>query len=145
MEGHREWTAQPNRSRLVWVGSASAWALPSLLHHEGVARIAGLAEPSRKTELVVRALGAREIAHGIAILAAPRDARAVWSRVAGDVIDLFALQAGARSDTADRQCMLTTGAALLGITHRMFLEEAPNGYDVFLNEQDDCMKVVLTQ
>jgi threonine dehydrogenase-like Zn-dependent dehydrogenase len=29
------------------------------------------------------------------------------------------------------------------ITHRMSLDEAPNGFDVFLNKQDECMKVVL--
>jgi len=30
------------------------------------------------------------------------------------------------------------------ITHRMNLEDAPNGYDTFLNKEDDCVKVVLT-
>ena len=30
------------------------------------------------------------------------------------------------------------------ITHRMPLEEAPKGYDIFLNKQEDCVKVVLT-
>jgi threonine dehydrogenase-like Zn-dependent dehydrogenase len=29
------------------------------------------------------------------------------------------------------------------ITHRMKLEDAPHGYDMFLNKQDDCIKVVL--
>jgi threonine dehydrogenase-like Zn-dependent dehydrogenase len=30
------------------------------------------------------------------------------------------------------------------ITHRMKLEEAPQGYEMFLQKQDECMKVVLT-
>ena len=30
------------------------------------------------------------------------------------------------------------------ITHRMPLDEAPKGYDIFLNKQEDCVKVVLT-
>jgi threonine dehydrogenase-like Zn-dependent dehydrogenase len=30
------------------------------------------------------------------------------------------------------------------ITHRLPLEEAPRGYDLFLQKRDDCMKVVLT-
>ena len=30
------------------------------------------------------------------------------------------------------------------ITHRMTLEDAPAGFDLFLNKEDDCMKVVLT-
>ena len=29
------------------------------------------------------------------------------------------------------------------ITHRMRLEDAPYGYEIFLNKQDDCVKVVL--
>jgi threonine dehydrogenase-like Zn-dependent dehydrogenase len=29
------------------------------------------------------------------------------------------------------------------ITHRMSLNDAPNGYDMFTNKQDDCIKVVL--
>ena len=30
------------------------------------------------------------------------------------------------------------------ITHRMALDDAPRGYDIFLNKQEECMKVVLT-
>lgn len=30
------------------------------------------------------------------------------------------------------------------ITHRMRLDDAPQAYDMFLNKQDDCVKVVLT-
>jgi threonine dehydrogenase-like Zn-dependent dehydrogenase len=30
------------------------------------------------------------------------------------------------------------------ITHRLPLDEAPRGYDMFLEKRDDCMKVVLT-
>jgi len=30
------------------------------------------------------------------------------------------------------------------ITHRMSLDDAPKGFDLFLNKQDNCMKVVLT-
>jgi threonine dehydrogenase-like Zn-dependent dehydrogenase len=29
------------------------------------------------------------------------------------------------------------------VTHRMRLEDAPEGYDIFLNKEDECMKVVL--
>jgi threonine dehydrogenase-like Zn-dependent dehydrogenase len=29
------------------------------------------------------------------------------------------------------------------ITHRMRLEDAPHGYDIFCNKQDDCIKIVL--
>jgi len=30
------------------------------------------------------------------------------------------------------------------ITHRMSLDDAPKGYDIFLHKQEDCLKVVLT-
>jgi threonine dehydrogenase-like Zn-dependent dehydrogenase len=30
------------------------------------------------------------------------------------------------------------------ITHRMKLEDAPKGFDLFVHKEDDCMKVVLT-
>jgi len=30
------------------------------------------------------------------------------------------------------------------ITHRMTLDEAPAGYDMFLHKQNECMKVVLS-
>jgi threonine dehydrogenase-like Zn-dependent dehydrogenase len=29
------------------------------------------------------------------------------------------------------------------ITHRLSLEEAPHGYEIFKNKQDNCIKVVL--
>jgi threonine dehydrogenase-like Zn-dependent dehydrogenase len=29
------------------------------------------------------------------------------------------------------------------VTHHMRLDEAPKGYDLFLNKQDECVKVVL--
>ena len=29
------------------------------------------------------------------------------------------------------------------VTHRMSLDDAPKGYDIFLNKQDECIKVVL--
>jgi threonine dehydrogenase-like Zn-dependent dehydrogenase len=30
------------------------------------------------------------------------------------------------------------------ITHRLRLDDAPTGYDLFVNKEDDCLKVVLT-
>ena len=30
------------------------------------------------------------------------------------------------------------------ITHRLLLEDTPAAYEMFLNKQDECMKVVLT-
>src|SRR5690349_12720194 len=30
------------------------------------------------------------------------------------------------------------------ITHRLKLEDAPHGYEIFKNKQDECIKIVLT-
>jgi threonine dehydrogenase-like Zn-dependent dehydrogenase len=30
------------------------------------------------------------------------------------------------------------------ITHRLKLDDAPKGYDLFKHKEDDCLKVVLT-
>jgi threonine dehydrogenase-like Zn-dependent dehydrogenase len=30
------------------------------------------------------------------------------------------------------------------ITHRMKLSDAPKGFDIFVNKEDECVKVVLT-
>ncbi|MFL5982662.1 MAG: hypothetical protein ACJ74R_13240 [Gaiellaceae bacterium] len=50
-------------------------------------RIVG-ADPGGRSPQIMRALGARELAQGIGILARPRPAAWVWSRVAGDALDL---------------------------------------------------------
>jgi len=30
------------------------------------------------------------------------------------------------------------------ITHRMRLQDAPHGFDIFTNKEDECLKVVMT-
>ena len=58
-------------------------------------------------------------------------------------------------DRARRTCSATCGrcwsASESGeidpsfvITHRMSLDDAPHGFDTFLNKEDDCMKVVMS-
>lgn len=49
------------------------------------------------SETLVKALGAREIAAGLAILGAPAHAERVGARVAGDALDLGALALAARN------------------------------------------------
>jgi uncharacterized membrane protein len=53
--------------------------------------------------LLIRALGLREMAHGVAILTQRRPAAAVWSRVAGDAIDLACLGAAYASPDSDKR------------------------------------------
>ena len=61
--------------------------------------------------LLLRALGAREIASGLAILAQPHRPAPVWSRVIGDAIDLALLGTALRSANGNRNKILVTAAS----------------------------------
>lgn len=50
----------------------------------------------------MRVCGAREVATGVGILAYPEQASGLWARVAGDVLDLAALGAGAEEEQRGR-------------------------------------------
>jgi uncharacterized membrane protein len=64
-------------------------------------RVADLAGLPRSSAPTLRLLGAREIGHGISILAAPGRPTPVWSRVAGDAIDLAVMLSAFRSEESD--------------------------------------------
>ena len=68
------------------------------------------------TDATVRSLGAREIAHGVSILAQPDRARWLWSRVAGDAVDLSFLGSAMVKDDADRRRIAAATAAVVGVT-----------------------------
>ena len=61
------------------------------------------------------ALGAREIAAGVAILSQDNKAPGLWSRVAGDAMDLVLLGLAARKSDRKAGVMVAT-AMVLGIT-----------------------------
>jgi len=79
-----------------------------------MARLSGL-RTDDSTEATVRSLGAREIAHGVSILAQPDRARWLWSRVAGDAVDLGILGSAMARDDADRRRIAATTAAVAGV------------------------------
>ena len=64
---------------------------------------------------LMRALGAREIASGVGILAQPRTPQWLWARVAGDVMDLALLGAAMRADGNQRKRILAATAAVAGV------------------------------
>lgn len=72
-----------------------------------VAAIAGV-DDTRRSRRVIRALGARECGHGAALLVGPP--KLVWTRVAGDVLDMAVLIAGvvARGPGRRRQGAIST-------------------------------------
>jgi uncharacterized membrane protein len=87
----------------------------------------GLAEimaPGKLAELigvedrptVFRLMGLREIGHGVTILSQPWPAGGVWSRVAGDVLDLAVLSTQLDSENRERAKTFAGVVGVLGIT-----------------------------
>lgn len=88
--------------------------LAELLAPRGVARVAGV---RGSNEGFIRLMGLREIAHGVAIFAqGRRPAAAVWSRVAGDALDLAALGVVAASPDSDKGRVAFATANVLAVT-----------------------------
>ena len=77
-----------------------------------VARLAGI----NGSRGLVRALGAREIAHGIGILSRRMPTGWIWSRVLGDVVDLAVLGRAAALPQANRLRAAAAAAAITGVT-----------------------------
>ena len=80
----------------------------------GVAEASGVPYPG-----TLRAYGVREIMSGLGILSNRRPAGWLWSRVAGDVLDLSTAAAAyveAGDDADRRRKVVQTLAALLGVT-----------------------------
>ena len=66
---------------------------------------------------LLRAYGLREMTSGVGILTNDRPAFWLWSRVAGDALDLATLGAAYSAATAaDRKKILMSAAAVLGVT-----------------------------
>jgi uncharacterized membrane protein len=79
-----------------------------------VARLIGLV-PERRTVTALRALGAREIGHGLAILTHPSSAARVWGRVAGDVLDLGYLGSAFADERTNRTRLSAAIGSVLGV------------------------------
>jgi uncharacterized membrane protein len=80
---------------------------------EKLAESIGIADVPRS---VVRAMGIREIANGVGILAAPREPKWMWSRVAGDAIDLALLLMAFGSAGSSRKRLTAALGAVGGVT-----------------------------
>ena len=65
---------------------------------------------------VFRLMGIREITSGIAILSQEQPAGAVWSRVAGDMLDLALLGSQLDANNPERQKTLAATMSVLGVT-----------------------------
>jgi uncharacterized membrane protein len=65
---------------------------------------------------LVRALGVREIAHGVGILSRRKPVGWVWSRVFGDVFDLAVLGKAAARPGANKTRVVNAAAVVTGVT-----------------------------
>ena len=87
--------------------------LAEVLAPRGVGRIAGV----RGNEGLIRLLGLREIAHGVAIFAqGRRPAGALWARVVGDALDLACLGGAFASPRSDKGRVAFATANVLAVT-----------------------------
>ena len=98
---------------LAWFSIALGVA--ELAAPRSLARLIGVPEDDRNVT-ILRGLGAREVANGIAILAQPGSAAWLWSRVGGDAMDLAYLGAAMSSDEAEQGRIAAAAAAVLGVT-----------------------------
>lgn len=89
------------------------FGLAELLAPGTVANIAGV---SKKHTRLIRLYGLREIATGVGIFSQRRPAEALWSRVAGDALDLTTLGAALTAPEAKRGRVAFATASVLGVT-----------------------------
>jgi len=106
----------PKADRAEQLARALGWfsiglGLAQLLAPRGLSRAIGTQERPR----TMRALGAREIASGVGILSQRRPANWLWTRVAGDAMDLALLGAAARSPHSEKRKLAWATAAVAGI------------------------------
>jgi uncharacterized membrane protein len=87
--------------------------LTELLAPRAIASISGVS--NRRTGLI-RLYGLRELASGIAIFSQRKPAEAMWSRVAGDVLDLASLGMACTSPDAKRGRITFATANVLAVT-----------------------------
>jgi uncharacterized membrane protein len=80
-----------------------------------VARMIGVDDDEANRNTMV-AIGVRELASGVGILARERPAGPVWTRVGGDVMDLALLGRALRSDDGQRNRLTAATAAVVGLT-----------------------------
>jgi uncharacterized membrane protein len=81
-----------------------------------MARVIGIDHEDETNRLTLRLMGLREISHGVAILSNQQPEKAVWSRVAGDALDLALLGKALSNPENDRGRTLFATANVLAVT-----------------------------
>jgi uncharacterized membrane protein len=89
--------------------------LAEVVAPHGVARFIGI-EADEGSRRLLRGMGMREIASGLGILSQRNRTPWVWSRVAGDALDLALLGSAMRAESAQKGRVVAATAAVLGVT-----------------------------
>jgi uncharacterized membrane protein len=89
--------------------------LSQLIAPDSVARLIGV-RPTDETNNGMRAIGLRELTSGLGILSGKRESDWLWSRVAGDAMDLALLARALRDDHNDGRRTTGALAAVAGVT-----------------------------
>jgi len=92
-----------------------ALGLAELCGPRVLARWIGI-EPRKTHTQLLRVLGARELANGVAILLRRRSPSWVWTRVAGDAMDLALLVAAFKLSDAQMGRLAAVTTAVAGVT-----------------------------
>jgi len=89
--------------------------LAQVIAPAGMSKLCGIKDAEGNARLM-RALGAREISNGIAILSRQQPEKALWSRVAGDALDLALLGKAMANPENSRGRALFATANVLAVT-----------------------------
>jgi uncharacterized membrane protein len=81
-----------------------------------MSRVVGIDHEDNRNTTLMRFLGLREISHGVAILSNQQPEKAVWSRVAGDAVDLALLGKALTNPENNRSATLFATANVLAVT-----------------------------
>jgi uncharacterized membrane protein len=76
--------------------------LAEFLAPQVLSRVIGIKHPNERNRATMRLMGLREIGHGLSILSNQHPEKALWSRVAGDALDLALLGATMANPENDR-------------------------------------------
>jgi len=90
--------------------------LAELLAPNAMSRVIGVKHPDATNRTTMRLMGLREIGAGVSILSKQQPAKAMWSRVAGDALDLALLGRTLANPENDRGRTLFATANVLAVT-----------------------------
>ena len=120
LRGEAYYTGQTGRTSADAMANFLGWfsiglGMAQVVMPDVVSRIIGVDEDNRQNDLM-RAFGARELSSGVAILMNARPETAVWSRVAGDALDIAMLGRIVANPENDRAKTIGATLAVLGVT-----------------------------